>query len=89
MFNINMDVVGFIDDDSQKWGRSIHGVKILGSRARLDDVVKEHNVQEILIALSSVDSTVLDEVVRDCRATGVPIQIRPTKVPWLEPAIAR
>ncbi len=81
--------VGFIDDDSQKWGRSIHGVKILGSRERLAEVVKEHNVQEILIALSAVDSTVLDDVVRDCCATGVPIQIRPTKMPWLEPAIAR
>ncbi len=81
--------VGFIDDDSQKWGRCIHGVKILGSRARLSVVVKKYNVQEILIAISSVDPTVLDEVVRDCRATGVLVQVRPTTMPWLESAMAR
>jgi FlaA1/EpsC-like NDP-sugar epimerase len=52
-------------------------------------VVKQYNVQEILIAISSVDQTVLKEVVRDCRATGVVVQIRPTAMPWLEPAMAR
>ena len=81
--------VGFIDDDSRKWGRSIHGVKILGSRARLAVIVKQYNVQEILIAISVVDHTVLEEVVGDCRATGVVVQIRPTAMPWLETAMAR
>ncbi len=81
--------VGFIDDDSRKWGRSIHGVKILGSREQLGVFVKEYNVQEILIALSPVDPAVLEDVVRDCRATGLLVQIRPTSMHWLEPAMAR
>lgn len=78
--------VGFVDDDSKKWGRSIHGVPILGSRRDLLRLVSQHQIEEILIAISSADGQNLSDLLQDCRNTGLVVKVRPEIVSWEEPA---
>jgi len=46
-------LVGFIDDDPAKLGRHIHGVKVLGDRKRLPQILERQHVDEIIIAVAS------------------------------------
>ncbi|MCA9471173.1 MAG: hypothetical protein MRJ96_11575 [Nitrospirales bacterium] len=81
--------VGFLDDDPQKVGRSIHGLRIFGSRAMLHSIVRDHNVQEILIAIPSADHHTFMRVYRDCKNSGVTVKVMPKTVTLMEPLLAQ
>ncbi len=63
--------VGFIDDDPAKHGTYIYGFKVLGGREALSRVVRDHAVDEVLIAIPSAPPLRLREVVEDVRQTGI------------------
>ena len=67
--------VGFIDDDSQKVGRNIHGIPVLGTRLELPGLVKRHQIDEILVAVPSADRETLRKIFRDCTNTGALVQV--------------
>ena len=52
-YQLHYHVVGFIDDDPEKQGRSIQGVHVLGNVARLPYILEKVNIEEILIAVPS------------------------------------
>ncbi|MCJ7659054.1 MAG: hypothetical protein MUO67_07890 [Anaerolineales bacterium] len=61
--------VGFLDDDVYKTGRQIHGVEVLGDMHQLDHLLKEKQIDGVIIttdAASDGDDT-LDNVVEICR----------------------
>ena len=80
--------IGFVDDNRDKWGRSIHGVPILGSRPQLGAIVKKYHVQEILVAVPSADRATLKSILKDCRETGADVQVMPKTAALVTPAVA-
>ncbi len=81
--------VGFIDDNREKLGRSIHGVQILGSREQMGGIVEKYKVQEILVAIPSADRGTLVTILKDCKQTGAAVQVMPKTVRLVEPAVVR
>lgn len=81
--------VGFIDDNREKLGRSIHGVQILGSRDQLRGIVEKYGVQEILVAIPSADRSTLVSILRDCKQSGAAVQVMPKTVRLVEPVLVR
>lgn len=75
---LNKKVVGFIDDDNQKIGRFIRGIKVLGNRDDISRIVLEKNVSEIIIAISRVEDSNLKEIIQRCKETGLPVKIIPS-----------
>ena len=63
--------VGFVDDDSAKQGIAIHGVRVLGRRAEIPQLVGKHDVQQMLIAMPSIPSRVIRETVDLGRRAGL------------------
>ncbi len=59
--------VGFIDDDPAKQRIKIHGIKVLGKRENIQEVVKYNEINEVLIALPSAHSKDIREIVRIIR----------------------
>ncbi|MBE7018512.1 MAG: polysaccharide biosynthesis protein [Ruminococcaceae bacterium] len=70
-------VVGIIDDNPQKVGRSIHGYRVFGSRKDIPQVAKAQNVEVIIIAIPSVDQASLQKILSICSETACKIKILP------------
>jgi lipopolysaccharide/colanic/teichoic acid biosynthesis glycosyltransferase len=64
-------VVGYIDDDSQKRGKKIRGIPVLGDRHNLDILIQLNNIKEIIVAIYAANSTELEEIYSFCRRFGV------------------
>ncbi len=76
--------VGFIDDDPAKKGQEIHGVKVLGSRDDMKNIIRRHGIQKVFLAVLSSPPSLYEDVSRLCKGleTSV-VQIRPL-IPFQE-----
>jgi FlaA1/EpsC-like NDP-sugar epimerase len=82
--NCACHVVGFIDDDPRKKGRRIHGIPVVGSRADIDRLISELNIEEFIIAIpSQVNSRFLD-VLQCCRKNNIPCRKLTRVMEWQE-----
>lgn len=74
---INMKVVGVIDDNHSKIGNYIHGVKVLGDRNTILTNVKELDVDEIIVAMPSVASSQIKEILDICKESSCELKRLP------------
>lgn len=74
---LNYNVLGFIDDDPAKHGLSIHGVRVLGDVACLEQITAILDVEQIFIALPSADGDTTRRIVEACLKTGISHKILP------------
>ncbi len=70
-------VVGFVDDDDTKWGQIMNGVKVYGGRQDIRALVKSLRVDEIIIAIPSLEAVAMSDLAEICASSGVPVQILP------------
>jgi len=73
----NYGVVGFIDDNPKKIRHAIHGVPILGTLQQLADIVKEDEIDELVIAAPSTSAMQMRRMVNFCKGTGLPYKTLP------------
>lgn len=73
----NTEIIGFLDDDPQKHGLLIHGIKVLGDRYALSNVVREHNIQQVIIAMPSVPGKEIRTILDLCKSVGVHTKVMP------------
>ncbi len=67
---LGMNAVGFIDDDAQKIGTRIQGLKVLGGHERLEPICRTLGVDEIVIAMPSAAPADLRHIVEHCRGVS-------------------
>ncbi|MFZ2097525.1 MAG: hypothetical protein WAV05_12880 [Anaerolineales bacterium] len=73
---IGYSVVGFIDDDSMKWGSNIHGVNILGDLNRLDQYIIDKQVRGVIVTTENLlKSQAGEKLMSACRARGVWVRV--------------
>lgn len=63
--------VGLIDDDPRKRGMRVMGVKTRGTCADLPRILREHQVDEVIIAMPSAPGGVRRDIAEACRRAGV------------------
>ena len=71
-------IVGIVDDNPEKVGRSIHGYRVFGSRMDIPTVAKEQNVEVIIIAIPSADQQTMQKLLGICSETACKIKILPS-----------
>jgi FlaA1/EpsC-like NDP-sugar epimerase len=65
------EVVGFIDDDARKQGTFILGLPVLGTVEELPKICKEHNIEEIAIAMPSATHRQRRRVIQVCEGIKI------------------
>ena len=76
--------VGFLDDDPKKTGTVINGLKVFGPLSRLQSVVRERRVQEVIICIPRPPRDTFKRVWALCEELAVPVKIVPTLEEILE-----
>lgn len=66
-----------IDDDSEKWGRFVQGIKIVGGRKQIVENAALFSIDQIIIALPSVPKRVLKEIIEICQETNCKLRTLP------------
>ena len=70
--------VALLDDDPRKRGMRVVGVRVRGGRAELPHLLRELEVDEVIIAMPSAPGAVRQEIVTACRDAGVPCKTLPS-----------
>ena len=73
----NRQVVGFIDDDKNKTGKILLGVKILGTRNNITRIAAIEHIDEIIIAMPSVKGKEIKAIINICKETNCKLTILP------------
>ena len=73
----NQDVVCIIDDNKEKLGRYIRGVKVVGGRNKIKEAAKRYKVDQIIFAIPSIDNAQKSEILNICKETDCELKIIP------------
>lgn len=65
----NYNVVCIIDDDRKKRGKYISGIKVVGNRNDIISAVEKYQIEQIIIAMPSVDRKVIRDILDICKET--------------------
>jgi FlaA1/EpsC-like NDP-sugar epimerase len=78
---VNKTIMAFVDDDERKVGKAIDGVKIL-SAARLEELIKDHEVDEVIFASYSIPLEKKNNIVDVCLENEVTVLNIPPADAW-------
>ncbi len=74
---LGLEPVGFLDDDKGKHGFRISGVPVLGSRKEIPDLVENHGIAEVIIAMPTAPGAAIREILTICSEAGIPARTIP------------
>ena len=72
------NIVGIVDDNTNKLNKSILGVKVLGTRYDIPDIVKEKEVNIIFLAINRLTQMSRKKIIEICQTTGVKTRVLPS-----------
>ncbi len=75
--DLNLNPVGFVDDDNVKQGKTFYSLKVLGKIKDLQKIIKQKKVDEVLIAIPSAEGAIVEKVVDACLKEKVIFKIVP------------
>ncbi len=73
-------LVGFLTDEAQAHGHTIYGQPVFGDLTQVAPVVVEHQVDEVIIALSHASGNDIHRIIQLCEK--LPVQLRILHDPW-------
>jgi FlaA1/EpsC-like NDP-sugar epimerase len=74
---LNLEPIGFLDDDPAKQKQQIYNVPVVGTLTDLARVLDDRPVDEIIIAIPSAPGRVVRLVADICRLKGIPFRTMP------------
>jgi FlaA1/EpsC-like NDP-sugar epimerase len=69
--SLNYDICGFIDDDPNKRGAVLHGIKVLGVGQDLTALARSSGAELALIAIPSASGPQMSKILTRCTAAGI------------------
>jgi FlaA1/EpsC-like NDP-sugar epimerase len=72
-----IQVCGFVDDDPEKAGMVVQGYRVLGSTADLGRLVPEHEIDQVIITISTASRADMDRIVAACEQLDLRARIIP------------
>lgn len=76
--NYSTMVIGcIIDDDNNKWGRYIQGIRVVGGRDKIVECSDLYDIDEIIVAIPSATRTQMKEILEICKETNCKLRSLP------------
>ncbi len=72
-----LQLIGFVDDDPEKYNLNIRGSRVLGDISAIPSIVKEYHVQQVLVAIPSASAAQMRKIVDACQEAGVEVLTLP------------
>lgn len=76
-YNGQINLVGFVDDNSLKKSSKVLGVEVFGGRDLIPNLITKYNLEEIIIAIPSAAGSVIREIVDMCEGKEIKVKILP------------
>jgi FlaA1/EpsC-like NDP-sugar epimerase len=80
--DIKYKVIGFIDDDTKKKGRSLEGVFIYPPD-KLEELIKDNQIDTVIISILNISSTKKSEIVETCLQQHIKVLSVPPVSKWI------
>ncbi len=75
--NLNIKLLGYVDDDHKKQNQIIQGLPVLGTSSSLSNIVQKYAISEVIIAMPSAPYRTLQEIIGMCEGLDVKIKTVP------------
>ena len=75
--HLGKKVAGFIDDDQEKLGTVIGTIPVYGTRDDLEVLVKDYEIDEVIIAIANLETSILKSVSLTIKRLGVSLKMMP------------
>jgi UDP-GlcNAc:undecaprenyl-phosphate GlcNAc-1-phosphate transferase len=72
---LGMSLVGFIDDSPMKKGKTIHGYPVLGGSDRLEEIIRKHHIEEIIVSFKVNGAEKKKEIKKLCAGKGLDVSV--------------
>jgi exopolysaccharide biosynthesis polyprenyl glycosylphosphotransferase len=73
----SFNLVGYVDDDSQKTGKTICGLRVLGSSVHLLNLIDVYHISDVVIAINGEIQGVTFQTILDAQEKGVEVTRMP------------
>ena len=73
----HMAIRCIIDDDTNKRGKYIQGIKVIGGREKIREAADTYAIDEIFIAMPSVPKSVISSIIEICKNTNCKLRTLP------------
>ncbi len=75
--DLGVEILGFVDDDRNKLGTAIHGIRVLGSTEDIPKLSAELGVTEAIITIANAPSKQVRRIAHLCQMAGLSTKIVP------------
>ena len=76
--NFSYRIVGFLDDNPNKKGGKVYGLKVLGGLEDVEKIVKKNDVSKIIISMPSVEQSKISNILKELnKLKDVSVKILP------------
>lgn len=79
----NIRVIGYIDEDRQKVGKQINGVRVYDPEVLTHEFLSSKNIAEIIFAIQNIEQRKLRELVESLVEFNVQVKIVPPVEDWI------
>ncbi len=80
----SLSVVGFVDDNTQKIGKTINGIKVISSKSLTQSFINKNNIQEIVVSIPHISKKRLSEISDELLKLSVKVKIIPAVNDWID-----
>lgn len=74
----NIEVVGFVDDDCNKWGTYLLGKKVLGNTREINQLIQTFRINMVTIAIPSLPKKKIQQLVQSIENKNIKVNMFPS-----------
>lgn len=78
-----VNVIGFIDDNTSKIGKTLAGIKIYSAEEALNGMLDKRNISEVILSIQNISAVRKSEIVNRCLEMNVQVKNVPPISRWI------